>query len=617
MPCMTWLIPPKSERRGNGTFEVPDKLQLATANSAGSLPLQQLAADLRRVGCRAHLSHRMDQAPLAARRDATIAHPDGYRISITPDQVLIAARTAAGEYYAIQSLRDYLHQHGRTWPCIEINDAPDLARRAVYLDCSRGKVPTCKTLMALFERLARWKVNEVQLYIENVFTFSRHPTIGEGFSPFTPDDIRALEHHAGQHHMQLVPSLASLGHMEKVLMLPAYQALGELPGYRDWPGGTTLNPLDPRSIALIRDLYDEFLPLFKAQDFNACGDEPWELGQGHCQAAAAAQGVGTIYRDHVVRLYELAQAHGKRMNLWGDIVLKYPAIIPSLPSDLVMLNWDYEPDGPRMARTGEFANAGNPFLCCPGTHGWQSHGTRLSTAMRNIHQFAHVAHELGAEGLLNTDWGDFGHRNTLGVSLLPLAYGAACSWNMKATPAPESETFITRFTDYHFHDRSGAWAALLQAIGDDRYGYWAYHALVEDWHQGQALGDITVRGRPTIDEVELPDDDTLNDLIERAHAFDAMQPPASTALPAFEQVTLTEYALANQMNRIAAERVRDARLHRAGQRLSAAIYRRQRTALADMRDQLAYVWRLRNRPSRWGANRAALEAAIASTTAAP
>ncbi|MHC5018151.1 MAG: hypothetical protein ACYTFP_06185, partial [Planctomycetota bacterium] len=133
-------------------------------------------------------------------------------------------------------------------PCCEVEDAPDFNRRGIYHDCSRGKVPTLQTLKQLVERLAHWKINELQLYIENVFTFARHPEIGEGYSPLTADEIVALQEHCRMHHVGLVGSLASFGHMEKILSLPAYRHLGEMPGFRGYPGGTCLCPTDPGSI---------------------------------------------------------------------------------------------------------------------------------------------------------------------------------------------------------------------------------------------------------------------------------------------------------------------------------------------------------------------------------
>ena len=248
----------------------------------------------------------------------------------------------------------------------------------MYLDCSRGKRPRLATLIGLVEQLAHWKINELELYVENVFTWRRHPQIGRGYSPFTPEELLALQDCCQRHHVRLVGSLASLGHMEKILALPRYRRLGELAGYRGFPGGTMLSPVDPGSIRLVSELYEEFVPLFEAEDFNACLDEPWELGKGRSRRRAERIGAGRVYLEFLRKVHRLCRRHGKRMNAWADIVLDHPEILADLPRDIVMLNWDYNPAGKRIRRTREIADAGLAVMVCPGTNSWQSHGCRLA-----------------------------------------------------------------------------------------------------------------------------------------------------------------------------------------------------------------------------------------------
>lgn len=61
----------------------------------------------------------------------------------------------------------------RAAAALEIEDAPDLAARAYYLDCSRGRVPTLATLKRYADILCRYKINQWQLYIEHTYLF-RH-----------------------------------------------------------------------------------------------------------------------------------------------------------------------------------------------------------------------------------------------------------------------------------------------------------------------------------------------------------------------------------------------------------------------------------------------------------
>jgi hypothetical protein len=243
-------------------------------------------------------------------------------------------------------------------------------------------------LKALIERLAHWKINELQLYIEDTFAFKQHPLIGKSTSRFTPEDLLEIQECCRQHHIHFVGSLTSFGHMERILALPEYRHLAELPGFADFPGGSTLCPADSGSIKLVSGLYEEFVPLFEAVDFNTCCDEPFELGKGRTKKLAAKIGVGRIYLDFLLKIHKLCQKHGKRMNAWADIVLQHPELLKELPKDIVMLNWDYGAGGESVRRHGEIAAAGLPSVACPGTSSWGSHGSRLGNAIDNVAEFA-------------------------------------------------------------------------------------------------------------------------------------------------------------------------------------------------------------------------------------
>ncbi|MCF7855094.1 MAG: family 20 glycosylhydrolase, partial [Candidatus Pacebacteria bacterium] len=427
------LIPVKSWTDENGAFTWPAMPVVTSPRLTDKLPLEQLAQDLQaRYGLKPCLEFRAGvPCSLWVTRDAGITNPEAYRIHITSDGIEITSSGDAGVYYAIQTLREMIRcrRSAPSLPAVRIEDEPDFQRRGVYLDCARGKPPKVKTLKALVERLASWKINEFQLYIKNGFKWNEHPDIGRGHSPYSPSDMLAVQEHCKKHHIRFIPSLATLSHNELTLQLPRYRHLAELPGAMGWEGGTMLCPTDPGSITLVEELYREFLPLFEADEVNVCCDEPWELGKGRSADAAEKQGAGRVYLNFLLKVYELCERFGKRMNMWGDIVLEHSELIPEFPKDVVMLNWDYAPHGKRMPRTSEFTNAGIPVVVCPGTQSWQRHGTDLPSAIANVSNFAAIGRENGALGLLNTDWGDFGHRNPLGVSLHGYAHGAAQAWH--------------------------------------------------------------------------------------------------------------------------------------------------------------------------------------------
>lgn len=542
-------------------------------------------------------------------RDATLPGDEAYRISITPKTVDIFYRSDAGVFYARQTLRELRAACGSRLPACQIEDAPDFARRGVYLDCSRGRVPTIATLKWLVELLARWKINELQLYIENVFTWRKHPTIGRGYSPFTPNELLAVQEHCRKHFIRFVPSLASFGHMERILALPRYRHLAELPGFHGLPGGTTLCPGDPGALKLIADLYAEFLPLFDAVDFNACCDETWELGQGRSKRRAARLGTGRVYLDFILQLHRLCAKYGKRMNIWGDIVLKHPELIPLVPKDIVMLNWEYSASGGRIPRTREFVAAGLPVMVCPGTSSWLSHGTRLANAIANVNSFAAVGRRYGVEGLLNTDWGDCGHRQPLTVSLHGFAHGAAHAWNGAAV---QDATFTKTFCHHVFGDER--WADALRALGSseptstaqDRFADTIlYRTLVAPLQPGADF----CRGmdRPSPARVDPAAVSHCVDIAEPARLEAVVERLGGMRFPADQP----ELALAAQMDVLAARRTLLAKRYRAGAKLRAAELRRWADDARQLRTEFRRCWLARHKPSRLADNLHLFDQAIA------
>lgn len=438
------LIPVKKCKARAGVFQWPTEVVLA-GGPEDETALMLLAEDLYELGLTSVGGDGSDLATLHIRRGKEVRDPEGYRLDITPAGITLTSSTPAGAYYGVATLRELVRVYGLKLPCGIIEDWPDFRRRGVYHDCSRGKVPKLETLMDLVERLASWKINELQLYVENVFTFKKHPDIGQGYSPFTPEEITALQEHCKKHHVRLVGSLATLGHSEKILELPRYRKLGELPGFHGMAGGLTFCPTDPGAIRLVRDLLEEYIPLHEAEDFNVCGDEVEFNGRSRQRAFLV--GIGRVYTDYMLQVYAICQRLGKRMNVWADIVLQHPNILAEWPKDVVMLNWEYYPQGPNISRTHEIVDAGLPVVVCPGTSAWASNGCRLEMGMNNIANFAEEGLKQGAEGLLNTDWGDNRHRNMLAISLHNFAWGAAHSWNHKGT---DEKGFAERFGRHTF-----------------------------------------------------------------------------------------------------------------------------------------------------------------------
>jgi len=376
---------------------------------------------------------RIDRSAAIAPRAATAR--DAYRLRVRPNGIEIEAPSIDGLRYGLQTLCQLTTRSGRI-PACDILDQPDFRDRGVMLDVSRGKVPTTATLEELVDICARLRLNVLMLYIEHTFDFRQHPEIGRDSNPLDASTLLGLDAYAADRGVELVPCLQSLGHMERVLSIERYAGLAE--SDRHW----SVSPRRPATYDLLGDLYDEFLPLFRSSRFNANCDEPFDLGQGRSAAENAKTPPGRLFTNHVSKLENLASAHGKKLMIWADFALKHPEQIPALPRDVVLLDWWYEADFDA-DRIRRLRRKGFEVWGCPGTSSWNCLFPRVQNSVDNITRWADAGRRHGATGLLNTDWGDFGHYNALGVSLLAYAWGAQQAWSGGLDPRAFDRAFGT------------------------------------------------------------------------------------------------------------------------------------------------------------------------------
>ncbi len=302
------------------------------------------------------------------------------------------------------------------------------------LDVSRDKVPTITTLLELIDRLASWKINQLQLYFEHTFAYRQHPEVWANASPFTSEEILLVDAYCRERYIDFVPNQNSFGHLHRWLTLPRYQHLAEAPHGFTFPWGTvskepfSLCPMDPGSIEFIRSLYAELLPHFTSRMFNVGCDETFDLGQGRSQQICEQYGKGQVYLDFLSQIYQEVASHGRRMQFWGDIINQHPDLVPRLPRDCIPLEWGYEANHPFETRCTRYAQANLEFYVCPGTSSWNSIAGRTDNALRNLLSAAENGLNHGASGYLIADWGDNGHWQVLPVSYLGFLAGAAYAW---------------------------------------------------------------------------------------------------------------------------------------------------------------------------------------------
>jgi len=394
---------------------------------------------------------RLDRKAALSPRAATAR--DAYRLEIRSGGVILSAPTTNGLRHGLQTFCQLVTPSGRV-PAVDILDQPDFRDRGIMLDVSRGKVPTRETLEDLVDLCSRLRLNVLMLYVEHTFDFKRHPEIGKGASPLDAETMLALDVYAADRGVELIPCLQSLGHMERVLEIDRYASLAE--SDRLW----SLSPSNPGTYALLEDLYDEFLPLFRSKRFNANCDEPFDLGRGQSAKRSPRKTPGRLFADHVQKLDQLSSQHGKQLMVWADFAHGHPDELARINRSVVLIDWWYE-ESFDADRLGKLRRKGFEVWASPGTSTWNCLFPRVANSMGNIARWSAAGKKHGATGLLNTDWGDFGHYNALGVSLHSYAWGAQHGWSGDT----EITTFDRAFGRHVFAENDGKIGALYRKLG--------------------------------------------------------------------------------------------------------------------------------------------------------
>ncbi len=425
-------------------------------------------------------------------------NPEAYTLQISEDNIQITG-AKSGVFYALQTLRQMIKQSGAALPCCHIEDEPCYPVRGVYQDITRGKIPTLDALKLEIDKLAQYKINQFQFYVENIFPFDFASEMWAGRGHITPGEVIELDEYCKQHYIELVPSMATFGHLYDLLTTKKHSHLREMKennaGKAYWFAKGyhhTLDITNPESIALVKRMIDIYLPLFSSSKFNICGDETFDLGKGRSKEYCENHGKDKAYVIFLNQIIEHVAAKGKQVMFWGDMVLRSPQLLANIPKNVIALNWDYDPNVSSIAHE-QISKSGLEQYVCSGTWSWSTFINRYSKAYKNTLKHALYGKAFGASGLLQTDWGDIGHLSPIEASLPVMIYAAALGWNTNVYASEdEVDVFEKDLSILEYGDFSGELLKIIHLAAEASQMDWGtlnriYNAkmgyMPEDLHQ--------------------------------------------------------------------------------------------------------------------------------------
>ncbi|MEU4210371.1 beta-N-acetylhexosaminidase [Streptomyces sp. NPDC026206] len=444
--------------------------------------------------------------------------PEGYRIVTDGHGIRLDGGSAAGVFWAAQTLRHMLGAAAfrrapvgsRTeWhlPMAVIEDAPRFAWRGVLLDVARHFMPKDGVLRYI-DLLAAHKLNVLHLHLTDDqgwrIEIERYPKLtevgawrarsryGHGASRlwderphggyYTRDDMREIVAYAAQRHITVVPEIDIPGHSQAAIA--AYPHLGNTDvidttalSVRDtW--GVNPNVLAPTdsTLAFYENVLTEVLELFPSPFVHIGGDEcpkdQWRASPAAQERMAAEgladeDGLQSWFIRHFARWLA---GRGRRLVGWDEILEgRQPGESPA--PGVIVSSWRGYGGGIAAAR------AGHDVVMCPQEHVYLDHRQAAGDdepvpigyvrTLEDVYRFepvpaalteAEAAHVLGAQANLWSEVTETQQR--VDYQAFPrLAAFAETVWS--TLPAPGQRDYAD------FERRMAAHYARLDALGVD------------------------------------------------------------------------------------------------------------------------------------------------------
>lgn len=299
--------------------------------------------------------------------DQNIASPEGYKLEVTQNAIYIRAQTAAGAFYAVQTLRQIFppafNNTARTiapaaWTatCCVVEDAPRFRYRGLHLDVGRHIFPVA-FIKKYIDLLATHKLNtfhwhltedqgwriEIKKYpkLQTVAACRNETLIGhysdqpqrfDGKSYcgyYTQEEIKDVVAYASNRFVTIIPEIEMPGHA--LAALAAYPELGCTGG--PYSTETTWGVFDDvfcagneQTFDFIDNVLNEVVALFPGPYVHIGGDEcpktKWEACP-KCRKRMKDEGLKDAHelQSYFIHRAEVMLArHGKKLIGWDEIL---------------------------------------------------------------------------------------------------------------------------------------------------------------------------------------------------------------------------------------------------------------------------------------------------------
>ncbi len=282
--------------------------------------------------------------------------------------------------------------------------AGDFNVKAFYVD-HRAEVMTLPALERLVDKASGLGMNAIVMEWEATFPFEENATLRNPYT-FTCEDAHELVTYAAGRGIDIIPLQNCFGHCEYILRHERYASLRE--DSRDF---SQVCPLQKeKAVEVFTSIFSEITALHPSKYLHIGCDETRLLGLcPKCARRVAEIGEGGLYGEYIALMCSIVESLGKTPVIWGDIVERYPQIIPSLPRNVVVVDWNYgwKPASKAidaLLESGVEVWGASSMRCSPDN----IHLTQWNVHLKNLRDYIPFCREKGFTGVIQTSWSTSG-----------------------------------------------------------------------------------------------------------------------------------------------------------------------------------------------------------------
>ncbi len=309
-----------------------------------------------------------------------------------------------------------------------------------WWDCSRNAVPNMQSVKRMITVLGKMGYTHLMLYTEDTYEIEDEPYFGYKRGRFSQKELREIERFAVEHHIEVVPCIQVLGHLEAIFHWRRFDSVHDM--------AAVLLAEEEETYVLVEKMLRTMRGIFHSDTMFVGMDETFGLGLGEYLNRNGYHKESEIFLKHLNRVADLVKKVGyQKMIVSGDMFFRFAcgqyfdgasmpekaiefseeirALVPDIAS---VVYWDYVGDSREkydvMMTSIQNLTDKVVFQCAGFT--WCNLTPHNRISLPRIQMAMEECKAHGIDQIIVSTWGDNGGEGVTDSIYLELMQTAAC-----------------------------------------------------------------------------------------------------------------------------------------------------------------------------------------------